>query len=206
MAQDGVADTAAPADPYTVTVPVDATAGSATAARETARADGERRAYQILLQRLVSPADVARLPPANDAMLNDIVLGFEVANEHSSPVRYLADYTFHFRPDAVRRLLGQAHITPVAVAPTAGASSGTLTVSVPIVDLPSWVGIGQRLGSIATIRKTDILSLDRHMAQIAIHYAGDINELRAALAQQDLDLGGDPSSPVLALHSGAATP
>ena len=98
-------------DVFTVaSVPVDATAANANAARDDARRDGGRRAYRMLLERLTLDADHARLPPATDTLLDDLVSGFEVANERSSGVRYLANYTFHFRADAVRKLLRQAHI------------------------------------------------------------------------------------------------
>src|SRR6185437_13865397 len=84
------AQTALSADVYTVAnVPVDATAASADAARDAARLQGEHRAYTILLTRLTRASDASRLPPANDATLNDLIQGFEVANERHSSVRYL---------------------------------------------------------------------------------------------------------------------
>jgi len=98
-------------DVFTVAaVPVDATAANANAARDAARAAGERRAYTILLDRLTLAADHARLPPANQALLDDLVSGFEVAKERVSGVRYLADYTYHFRAEDVRGLLRKAGI------------------------------------------------------------------------------------------------
>src|ERR1700691_1885985 len=103
-------------------VPVDATADNANAARDQARADGEQRAYQILLARLTRGADRDRLPRANAALLDTLIGSFEVAHERRSGVRYLADYTFHFRADAVRRLLGQAGV------PFAGTESKQLFV------------------------------------------------------------------------------
>lgn len=103
---------------YTVAnVPVDATAASADAARDAARLQGEHQAYAILLARLTRASDASRLPPANDATLNDLIQGFEVANERHSTVRYLANYTFHFRPDAVRQLLRGAGV-PFAETPS----------------------------------------------------------------------------------------
>lgn len=93
------------AEIFTVSVPVDATAASATAARDTARLDGERRAFATLLDRLTLAKDRGRLPAATDTTLNEVIIGFEVANERRSTVRYLADYTFRFRPDAVEQLL-----------------------------------------------------------------------------------------------------
>ena len=112
-------------DVYTVaSVPVDATAANANAARDEARRDGEHRAYRMLLERLTLDADHARLPAATDSALDDLISGFEVANERTSGVRYLANYTFHFSADAVRKLLRQAQIPfcetpskPLAVLP-----------------------------------------------------------------------------------------
>jgi hypothetical protein len=112
------------AEIFTVSVPVDATAASATAARDAARLDGERRAFVVLLDRLTLGKDRGRLPVASDTMLNQVIIGFEVANERRSTVRYLADYTIHFRPDAVEQLL-RARGLPFAE-----------TASKPVVVLP----------------------------------------------------------------------
>src|SRR5579875_96581 len=72
--------TPAQAGVYTVAnVPVDATAASADAAREAARLQGEHQAYAILLARLTRASDASKLPPADEATLNDLVQGFEVA-------------------------------------------------------------------------------------------------------------------------------
>ena len=116
-------------DVFTVAaVPVDATAANASAAREQARRAGERRAYAILLERPTLADARGRLPPVTDSLLNDLIAGFEVANERVSGVRYLANYTFHFRADAVRHLLRQASV-PFAE-----------TRSKPVVVLAVWQG------------------------------------------------------------------
>ena len=107
----GHAGAAASADIFTVAdIPVDATASDAVAAREAARVDGQRRAFRALLERLTLVADRGRLPRVGDQQLTEMVRDFEVANERSSAVRYLAIYTFRFRPDAVRSLLRNAGI------------------------------------------------------------------------------------------------
>ena len=93
------------AEIFTVSVPVDATAASATAARDAARLEGERRAFAALLDRLTLARDRGRVPAPSDTTLNQVIIGFEVANEHRSTVRYLADYTFHFRADTVEQML-----------------------------------------------------------------------------------------------------
>ena len=112
------------ADIFTVSVPVDATAASATAARDAARADGQQKAYTALISRLTLARDRGRLPAPTDTILNQVIQGFEVANERRSSVHYLADYTFHFRPDAVEQLLRERGV-PFAE-----------TASKPVVVLP----------------------------------------------------------------------
>ena len=98
-------------DVFTIAdVRVDVTAASASAARDQALIEGERSALRLLIERLTLAAGRSRLPQPNNAQLNDLVQGFEVANERRSGVRYIADYTFHFRPDSVRQLLSQAGI------------------------------------------------------------------------------------------------
>jgi hypothetical protein len=347
-------------DIFTVAdVPVDATAASAAAARDAARLDGQRRALQTLLQRLTLAADHNRLPHPSDARITDMIRDFSVANERRSTVRYLADYTFRFRPDQVRGLLRSAGIPfaetvskPVTVLPvlTAGAAgpvlwddpnpwrdawanrnssqpspaggggqggglvplvvplgdaadvaaidaqkalagdpdalaaitrrygggdalvaaatlaadgtlaisakrispTGTtaipaailkpapgeseadlmargvaqtvaaveeawkrgtllgggpeavLTASVPISSLADWLAIRDRLASLAIVKRSDLLSLDRHAAEVELHYFGDPAKLGVALAQRDLVLSQGAPSQGAAAASGSA--
>jgi Uncharacterized protein conserved in bacteria (DUF2066) len=98
-------------DVFTIApVHIDVTAASASAARDQALIEGERHGLQMLIERLTLASGRSRLPQPNNAQLSDLVEGFEVANERRSGVRYIADYTFHFRPDSVRQLLNQAGI------------------------------------------------------------------------------------------------
>jgi hypothetical protein len=91
---------------YTVSnVSVDATSQSSAQAREIARADGERRAFRMLLERLTPKQEWSRLPKVTDSDLLQLVQDFEVTSERSSTVRYLATLTYRFRAEAVRRLL-----------------------------------------------------------------------------------------------------
>lgn len=111
-------------DPYSATVKVDATADTVVEARKAARLDGQRRALAAVVDRLSGAADSTKLPKLDDKAVTDLVDSFEVANEHMSAVRYLADYTFHFRASKVKRLLRSADIAiaepggkPVVVIP-----------------------------------------------------------------------------------------
>lgn len=105
-----------PDDAYSATVKVDATAENAAAARELARIDGQRRALTAVIERLSGSSETAKPPKLDDKTITGMVESFEVANERMSAVRYIADYTFHFRPSKVRRL--------VRVADTASPESG----------------------------------------------------------------------------------
>jgi len=100
-------------DAYSATVKVDATAESAAAARDAARLDGQRRALAAVVGRLSGASEPAQLPKLDDKAITDMVQSFEVANERMSTVRYVADYTFHFRSAKVRRLVRVADTTPV---------------------------------------------------------------------------------------------
>jgi Uncharacterized protein conserved in bacteria (DUF2066) len=113
-----------PNDPFSATVKVDATADSAAAARTIARTNGQRAALMKVIERLTGSTDESRLPKLVDQQITDMVDNFEVADEKMSPVRYLADYTFNFRPSKVRQLLRGAGIAfsehpgrPVVVVP-----------------------------------------------------------------------------------------
>jgi hypothetical protein len=97
---------------YSATVKVDATADSAAAAREMARIDGQRRALATIIERLSGASEPAKPPKLDDKAITDMVASFEVANEHMSAVRYVADYTFHFRPSKVRRLVRVVETPP----------------------------------------------------------------------------------------------
>jgi hypothetical protein len=82
---------------------VDETDQTAAAARTKALTTGERRAWEILVERLVDPAQRARM--ASIPQIGDAVKDFWVTDEKTSPVRYIATLNYNFSPTAVRRLL-----------------------------------------------------------------------------------------------------
>jgi hypothetical protein len=102
---------AADDDTFSATVKVDAIADSPSKAREAARVDGQRRALTALAERM-SGGNPVKLPKLDDNAITNLVANFEVANERMSAVRYLGEYTFHFRPDATQRVLKAAGINP----------------------------------------------------------------------------------------------
>jgi Uncharacterized protein conserved in bacteria (DUF2066) len=126
---------------FSATVRVDATAENAAAARELARIDGQRRALGLVIEQLSGSPEGAKLPKLDDKTITDMVESFEVANERMSAVHYLADYTFHFRPAKVRRLVrvvdttaGEASSKPSGDATAKPAANEVPTK--PVVVLP----------------------------------------------------------------------
>lgn len=108
-------------------VPVDVTAETAAAARETAHAQGQAQAFNLLLARLLPAAELIRAPAPEPGQVVEYVADFEVADERTSDVRYLASMTVRFNPAAVRRFLtdnGLSHAEtqskPVVVVPIFG--------------------------------------------------------------------------------------
>jgi len=111
---------------FSATVKVDATADSAAAAREVARIDGQRRALMAVIEHL-SGSSETKPPKLDDKAITDMVDSFEVTNERMSAVRYVADYTFHFRPSKVRRLVRVVDTTPTETGSKSAADNAGKT-------------------------------------------------------------------------------
>ena len=110
-AGDGSAQAQGNGDIFTVRdVAVDETAATAAAARQTAIAVGQRRAFRRLMDRLVPEAQREQVPQVDSVALQYYVLDFSVNDERTSTVRYLADLTFRFNGDEVRKLLRNAGV------------------------------------------------------------------------------------------------
>ena len=76
------------ADPFTVAnVQVDVRAENVNLARDRALLDGQREAYQTLMQRLTAATDWNRLPKVTDSELEDRVLDVGIDQEKRSTVR-----------------------------------------------------------------------------------------------------------------------
>lgn len=192
---------ATPSDLFTVAdIPVDATANSALAAREAARIDGQRRAFGVLIERLTLAADRGRVPRLSDQQLTELVRDFEVANERSSAVRYLAAYSFRFRADDVRRLLRDAGVPfaetvskPVVVLAVLRQGESALLWDDPNPWRSAWADRQGTAGlvpfivplgdaaDVATIGAEQALAAEpRALAAIAAHYDGDDMLIAAA--------------------------
>ncbi|MCK6419014.1 MAG: DUF2066 domain-containing protein [Alphaproteobacteria bacterium] len=91
---------------YTVQgIQVDVTADNALAARDKAFSQAQIEAYQALAKRLAPDLAVNTPEPAE---ISTLVQDFEITQEKLSAVRYVATYTFRFKPDAVERFFAHS--------------------------------------------------------------------------------------------------
>lgn len=97
-------------------------------------------------------------------------------------------------PDAlIERAVAAAAAAIEHGVPPATDKVASLDAVVPIASLGDWIEMQQRLAAVPTIRKIDLLSLNRQRAKIEITYSGGPDQLKSSLAEADLDLdGGDP--------------
>jgi hypothetical protein len=123
---------AADDDPFSTTVTVDATSDNAAKARDVARTDGQRRALNAVVDRLAGGPGKAKPLKLSDSQITDLVANFEVANEKMSAVRYVADYTFHFRRAELTKVLQSSGVAIVADSNAPASAGGKPTVVLPV--------------------------------------------------------------------------
>ncbi len=115
-------------------VPVDVTAGSVGEARDRGLTQGRVLGFRRIIERIVARDDLPRVPQQNAEQIIEMVRDFSIANERSSAVRYLAELTVRFNPNAIRQLLRSAGVPftetlsrPLVVVPVM-QSGGTATL------------------------------------------------------------------------------
>jgi hypothetical protein len=97
-------------------VAVDVQAATAADAQAQAIIQGRRDAWQRLVDRLVPKSNAAQLPALSDEELLGLTVGYEVARERTSDVRYLGSLNFRFNPVAVRQFFAGRGIAYAEVA------------------------------------------------------------------------------------------
>lgn len=159
-------------------VRVDETDQTAAAARDKALAIGERRAWDMLVQRLVDPTQKAPLPEYSNADIGDAVKDFWVSEEKTSPVRYIATLNYNFRPDKVRRLLSRRGVRfsttpspPVVIIPVYDADGSLRLWDDPNPWREAWRAVRARGMVPIRLPVGDLLDLSMLSATAAV--AGD---------------------------------
>jgi hypothetical protein len=170
-------------------IKVDVTAESAAAARQKAHAEGEVKAFETLLARLVPGGERDRLPRLSAGEVSALVADFSVAEEKTSAVRYIATLDFRFRANRVRDLLGGYGVTmaaspppPVVIVPVLHAAGGTVLWDDPNPWRHAWEQRGNRDAAVPIVVPPgdlgDIASIDPDRAM-----AGDAQSLNALAAR-----------------------
>ena len=134
-------------DSFTVHgIDVDVTAASVNAAKDEAIAEGQRKGFRELLERLTAPSDRDRLPKVDGLAY---VRDYAIDQERGSAVRYIASLTVRFNPGAVKKLLRDAGISfteartrPVVVVPLYKSAAGVALWDDPNPWRVAWAGIG----------------------------------------------------------------
>ncbi len=181
----------AAADLYTVAeVPVDVTAESAAEAREQALAEGHRQAFERLVARLVPSGLGNRVPTPDDSRLANLVRDFEVSDEQTSAVRYLAKLTFRFEPEAVRGFLRDRQVPfaetrskPVVVLPLFGSKRDAVLWSDPNPWREAWASWEAEPGLVPFVVPL-----------------GDLGDIRAIGAEQAIDRRTEPLRAIAERH------
>ena len=197
-------------DLFTVAgVEVDITASSAAEARKKAMAVGEARAFGLLLKRLTLKRDRARLPKLEQGEIATYLRDFQVADEKTSPVRYLAKLTFRFKARDIRSLLrdfaldfAETPSKPVLLLPVFRAVGVVSLWDDPNPWRRAWAGLDKAAGLVPLKMPfgdlTDIATIG---AEQAVN--GDAQRLEALARLHPLGLGHaeDVASAALSLLS-----
>jgi hypothetical protein len=177
---------AAQAPLYTVeNVEVDATAGSATAAREQGLDRAHVTAFNRMVERLVLRAELNRLPELTADRIANLLRDFEVFDERTSDVRYLADVTFRFRPEGIRQFLkdndipfAETRSKPVVVLPVWGEGEDAVLWDNPNPWREAWADRAQQTGLVPlTVPLGDLGDIRAVSARAALD--GDRDALKA---------------------------
>lgn len=137
-AQESAAPEAAGANIYTVKgVEVDIKGTSASKARDKAFAEGSRKAFDTLAQKL-SAAGKISAKKLDDATLQGLIKSFEVEKEKASGGRYIATLTFHFKQPSVEGFFAsrgiEIHEDPLAPAvAAAGDTPAAKDIEKPLI-------------------------------------------------------------------------
>jgi hypothetical protein len=192
---------AASADTYLTieNVPVDVTAKNAAAARDSAIAVAQAKAFDQLIKQVVAnPSDQARLHPSQE-QIESFVKDFGVDNERVSTVRYIGLYSVRFKASLINKYLSDSGVTPAneqSLQPDNSASGGAETAAAPQVTGPvtsyaiamavggitDWVRLHGQLAGMQGVARVSLDALTHDNAAVTVDFAGDLSALQGALA------------------------
>ena len=95
---------------------------------------------------------------------------------------------------------------PVAAAPVAVATDVPVVAGVPITGMPDWLEARRRLTSDPMVTSVEMVAMTRTRVDVAIHYRGDVDGLRAMLERDGLTLVPTPGGWSLYIKASVAPP
>ena len=99
------------ADLYDVAgIPVQAERDTVQEARTAAITDAQTEAFWRLMNKMLSPEDVARISLPDEATLTDFVQNVSVSDEKMTATKYMATFSVRFAPDKIQSFLTQNQI------------------------------------------------------------------------------------------------
>jgi hypothetical protein len=175
---------------FTVTnVPVEAAAPDPLQARDKALVDGEKRAFEILVRRLVAEPDVGKITPPSDAELEAMVKGFEFADERTPPGRYTALLSVVFHADRIATLLRNAGVPYVDASapmvltiPLQRGRGGVAPLGEKTPWREAWGGVS-RAGGLVPMPLLQADATDAQAIEPEHAFVGDIAALRRVAAR-----------------------
>ncbi len=183
-------------------VPVDVTAKNAAAARDSAIAVAQSKAFNQLVKQVVSnPADQARLHPSQE-QIESFVKDFGVDDERASTVRYIGLYSVRFKASLINKYLSDSGVTPgdeqslqannavpgapggaeAAAAPQVTGPVTSYPMAMPLTGIADWVRLHNQLATTPGIARVSLDALTRDSAAVTLDFAGDPVALQAALS------------------------
>jgi len=99
------------ADMFTVSgIEIAAKAGSAVEAKAIAIAEGQAKAFAVLITRLATPEDAALFASPDAESVQSVVAGYSLDDERTTASEYFADLTVRFNAGAVEFLLSRGNV------------------------------------------------------------------------------------------------
>jgi hypothetical protein len=161
----------------------DVSGPDAVQARQTAIREARQKAVKLLVERMVSPEDRAKVPQVSDQRLDSMVRGVEFARERTAGTRYSATIGVVFAAEPVKQWLGEAGIS---IAETVARAALVIplwkdkTGLEPLDDhnawRDAWTGL-DTLGSSVPVAMVRGDQLDQDAITVEQAYVGDVTAL-----------------------------
>jgi hypothetical protein len=161
----------------------DVTGADAVQARQTAIREARQKAVKLLVERMVSPEDRAKVPAVSDQRLDSMVRGVEFQSERPAGNRYSATIAVVFSAEPVKQWLSEAGIS---IAETVARAALVVplwkdkTGLEPLDDRNAWRDAWSGLDTLGTSVPVALVrgdQLDQDAITVEQAYVGDVTAL-----------------------------